>query len=136
MTGSNVTVNNTDIIVLLILGILFLLGVRVVISFFRKPTTPIASQDMNTVCKAGSRLSVSIDGMMCGMCEIHVKDALRKAMPDARNITASHEQGKAEFVLGTTKTIGEIDKVIRSFIDPLGYRIVGVYRKKGHIWQI
>ena len=33
----NVPVNNTDKMILLILAVLFLLGIRIVIGFFRKP---------------------------------------------------------------------------------------------------
>lgn len=27
------------------------------------------------------RISVQVDGMMCGMCKTHVNDAVRKAFP-------------------------------------------------------
>ncbi len=33
----NVPINQTDIIILIILAILFVLGIRIVIGFFRKP---------------------------------------------------------------------------------------------------
>ena len=31
-----------------------------------------------------SKITVKIDGMMCGMCEAHVCDAIRKAVPKAK----------------------------------------------------
>ena len=30
------------------------------------------------------RITVKMDGMMCGMCEAHVNDALRRALPVKR----------------------------------------------------
>ena len=34
------------------------------------------------------RITMKIDGMMCGMCEAHVCDAIRKAVPSARKVSA------------------------------------------------
>ena len=33
--------------------------------------------------------TVKVDGMMCGMCEAHVSDAIRGALP-VKKVTASH----------------------------------------------
>lgn len=33
--------------------------------------------------------TVGVDGMMCGMCEAHVNDAVRKAFP-VKKVTSSH----------------------------------------------
>ena len=32
---------------------------------------------------------VKVDGMMCGMCESHVNDAVRKAFPEAKKVASS-----------------------------------------------
>ena len=38
--------------------------------------------------------TVKVDGMMCGMCEAHVSDAIRGALP-VKKVTASHTKGQA-----------------------------------------
>ena len=36
--------------------------------------------------------TLKIDGMMCGMCESHINDAVRKDFP-VKKVTASHSKG-------------------------------------------
>ena len=38
--------------------------------------------------------TVKVGGMMCGMCEAHVSDAIRGALP-VKKVTASHTKGQA-----------------------------------------
>ena len=116
-------------IVLFILGILFIIGVRIVISFFKKPEAPKDPQSLDSICRSGDRITVTIDGMMCGMCEIHIKDAIRKAIPDAKNITASHESGNANFTLSKSESVGDLMAALHETIDPAGYRILGLTTK-------
>ena len=35
---------------------------------------------------------VNVDGMMCGMCESHINDAIRQAM-QVKRVTSSHSKG-------------------------------------------
>ena len=35
------------------------------------------------------KVILKIDGMMCAMCEAHVCDAIRKAVPAAKKVAAS-----------------------------------------------
>ncbi|SFG14102.1 heavy-metal-associated domain-containing protein [Oribacterium sp. WCC10] len=123
---SDIPFNKTDMIVIAILAILFLLGVRVVISFFQKPQAQGLPQNLDAVFDAGRRVTVIVDGMMCGMCEIHVKDAVRKALPDAKDVTASHESGKVKFTLGKKTDMPELLDALHAAIDPEGYRITEV----------
>ena len=37
--------------------------------------------------------TVEVRGMMCGMCESHVNDAIRAALP-VRKVTSSHAKGR------------------------------------------
>lgn len=37
---------------------------------------------------------VKVDGMMCGMCESHVNEAVRKAFPEAKKVTSSQAKGQ------------------------------------------
>ena len=45
--------------------------------------------------------TVKVDGMMCGMCEAHVSDAIRGALP-VKKVTASHTKGQAAQPAGCT----------------------------------
>lgn len=47
---------------------------------------------------------VTVDGMMCGMCESHVNDAIRKAFP-VKKVTSSHKKG--ETVILTEQPVDE-----------------------------
>lgn len=74
--------------------------------------------------------TVKVDGMMCGMCEAHVNDAVRKALP-VRKVTSSHTRGETVIL---TDEVPEED-AIRRAIDPTGYTVTGItsasYEKKG-----
>lgn len=39
------------------------------------------------------KITVQVDGMMCGMCEAHVNDAVHKAFP-VKEVTSSHSKGR------------------------------------------
>ena len=44
------------------------------------------------------KVTAKIDGMMCGMCEAHIADTIRKAFPDAKKVSASRKHGAATFL--------------------------------------
>ena len=74
---------------------------------------------------------LKIDGMMCGMCEAHVADAIRKAVPAAKKVTASRSKGEASFL-----TEEAVDTAgLKAAIDATGYTCRGLesvpYEKKG-----
>ncbi len=76
------------------------------------------------------KIKMKIDGMMCGMCESHVNDAVRRACP-VKKVTSSHSKG--ETVILTETDIPE--ERLRAAIEPTGYRVLAVskaiYEKKG-----
>ena len=77
------------------------------------------------------RTTLKIDGMMCGMCEAHVCDAIRKAVPAAKKVTASRAKKEATFV-----TDGAVDAdALKAAVDATGYTCLSVlsqpYEKKG-----
>ena len=43
------------------------------------------------------KTTLSIDGMMCGMCESHVNDAIRNAIR-VKKVTSSHTKGETEIL--------------------------------------
>ncbi len=125
MIHSEIPVNRTDMIILLILGIMFFFGIRVVISFFKKPAVPkMIRETGNFTFHKGDKIILMIDGMMCGMCEIHVKDAIRKALPEAKDVTVSHESGEAGFTIVKEEDREALLEKLHGVIDPLGYRII------------
>lgn len=42
--------------------------------------------------------TVKIEGMMCSMCEAHIADTIRKALPDAKKVSASKSKAEAVFI--------------------------------------
>ena len=64
------------------------------------------------------QITVKIDGMMCGMCEAHVNDAIRKAFP-VKKVSASHSKGQAVLLTETDISEEELCKAI----DATGYRV-------------
>lgn len=77
-----------------------------------------------------TKITVQVDGMMCGMCETHVNDAVRKAFP-VKKVTSSHSKG--ETVILTESDIDEA--ALRTAINAIGYEVKAVtkkpYEKKG-----
>ena len=75
------------------------------------------------------QITVKIDGMMCGMCEAHVNDAIRKAFP-VKKVSASHSKGQAVLLTETDISEEELCKAIGA----TGYRVLSVtkvpYEKK------
>ena len=75
-----------------------------------------------------TQITIKIDGMMCGMCESHVNDAVRRAFP-VKKVTSSHAKGQT--VILTEQPIDA--DALRSVID--GYTVLSVeqapYEKKG-----
>ena len=69
--------------------------------------------------------------MMCGMCEAHVADAIRKAFPDAKKVSASRKAKEATFL---SEDVPGEDAVIKA-IEDTGYTAVSVrsgpYKKRG-----
>ena len=76
------------------------------------------------------KITMKIDGMMCGMCEAHVSDAIRKAVPAAKKVSASKSKGEASFL--TPEAIDE--EALIQAIDATGYSCLSVdsvpYEKK------
>lgn len=77
------------------------------------------------------KTTMMIDGMMCGMCEAHICDAIRKAIPEAKNVTASKSKKEAFFL---TEEAVDTDR-LKAAIDATGYSCLGIesatYEKKG-----
>ncbi len=82
------------------------------------------------------QVTVGIDGMMCGMCEAHVGDAIRKQFPEAKKVSASAGKGEARFQLENALPKPMLEHELHAAVDPLGYKILSVQtaeaeKKKG-----
>ena len=76
------------------------------------------------------KITVQVDGMMCGMCESHVNDAVRKTF-QVKKVTSSHSKGQTVIL-----TENDIDEgALRSAIGATGYEVKSMstepYVKKG-----
>lgn len=76
------------------------------------------------------KITLKIEGMMCGMCENHINDAVRRAF-SVRKVASSHAKG--ETVILTQEELSE--EHLRKVIDATGYQLLSVqtepYEKKG-----
>lgn len=76
------------------------------------------------------KITVKVGGMMCGMCESHVNDAVRKAFK-VKKVTSAHSKG--ETVILTENDIDEV--ALRTAIGTTGCEVKTVtrepYEKKG-----
>ena len=75
--------------------------------------------------------TLKIDGMMCSMCEAHVCETIRKAVPAAKKVAASKSKKEASFL---TEEAVNLD-ALKAAIDATGYTCLGIeskqYEKKG-----
>ena len=76
------------------------------------------------------KITVSIEGMACGMCEAHVNEAIRNAF-QVKKVTSSHT--KNQTVIVAEQDIPEQE--LKDVIAKTGYDAVGIscepYEKKG-----
>lgn len=64
------------------------------------------------------RVILKVDGMMCGMCEAHVNDAVRKAA-DVKKVESSHTKCTTEVVCDDA-----VDpQVLKDAIEREGYNV-------------
>ena len=77
------------------------------------------------------RTTLTIDGMMCSMCEAHICEVIRRAVPDAKKVSASHAKGEASFLTETAVD----ESLLKDAIAATGYTCLSVgsapYEKKG-----
>ncbi|HCK87249.1 MAG TPA: copper resistance protein CopZ [Erysipelotrichaceae bacterium] len=63
------------------------------------------------------KITAGVEGMMCGMCESHINDAVRSAFPSIKKVTSDRK--KKQTVIITEDAISE--EQLRAVIDPTGY---------------
>ena len=77
-----------------------------------------------------TQTTIKIDGMMCGMCESHVNDAIRRAF-NVKKVTSSHTTGQTVILAEQAPD----EEKLRAVIGETGYTILSVeqapYERKG-----
>ena len=77
------------------------------------------------------KTTLKIEGMMCSMCEAHICDTIRKAVPSAKKVSASRAKGEASFLTEAAADENRLKDAIAS----TGYTCLGMasatYEKKG-----
>ena len=75
------------------------------------------------------KTTLTIDGMMCSMCESHVNDAIRQHFK-IKKVTSSHAKGVTEII--SEEPLDE--KALREAVGKTGYKVLEVktepYEKK------
>ncbi|KIR01468.1 hypothetical protein P261_00282 [Lachnospiraceae bacterium TWA4] len=79
-----------------------------------------------------TKTTLKIDGMMCGMCESHMNDLVRKLFK-VKSVSSSAKKGETIIV-----TDGDIDlSTMEKEIEGIGYKLLSVnqepYKKKGFL---
>lgn len=65
------------------------------------------------------KTTLKIDGMMCGMCEAHINDVIRKTVKDAKKVSSSHAKGISTF---ESETLPD-KEILKKAIDDTGYEL-------------
>ena len=77
------------------------------------------------------KITLKIAGMMCGMCESHINETVRRAVPGAKKVASSHGKGECTFL--SDDAVDE--SALRKAIEDTGYTLVSLssepYKKKG-----
>ena len=64
---------------------------------------------------------VKVDGMMCGMCEGHINDAIRSHF-QGKKVSSSHSKGQT--VIRSQEALDQAQ--LRQVIDATGYKVLDV----------
>lgn len=76
------------------------------------------------------KITATVEGMTCGMCETHINDAVRQNFK-VKKVTSSHSKGKTEILAEVPLD----DEKLKDVIGKSGYTVTGIhtepYEKKG-----
>ena len=77
------------------------------------------------------KVIIGVEGMACGMCEAHICDTIRKAVPGAKKVSASFRKKEAEFLTESAPS----EETLKKAIEDTGYGFLSYncepYEKKG-----
>ena len=76
------------------------------------------------------KITLKIDGMICGMCESHINDMIRKSFA-VKNVTSSRTKGRTEIIADTALDEEKLRQVIAETRYTLTDMKTEPYEKKG-----
>ena len=118
---TNITLNTADVIVILLILALMAAGLRAVFGFFHPHKHEKIASDYNG--HGAVKLVLQVDGMMCGQCEAHVSDAIRKQV-QVKKVKSSHTKGKT--VIISSHDIP--DASLKEAVASAGYTVTDIAR--------
>ena len=68
------------------------------------------------------KTKVKVGGMMCGMCETHVQEAIRKTLPESSKVKADRKKDMVEFITPTPPD----EEALKKAIESIGYEYGGM----------
>jgi copper chaperone CopZ len=68
------------------------------------------------------KTKANVGGMMCGMCETHVQEAIRKTLPESSKVKADRKKGTVEFITPTAVD----EETVKKAIEATGYEYGGM----------
>ena len=66
------------------------------------------------------KVTVTVEGMMCPMCEAHTNEAIRNAM-SVKSVKSSHKEKKTE-IIGESLS----EDAIKAAIEATGYKVLDI----------
>ncbi len=81
------------------------------------------------------KIILKIDGMMCGMCESHINDVIRRSF-DIKKVNSSHSKGETVIICENAPDGEKLKKVIAD----TGYELKSItsepYEKEGFLSSV
>ena len=68
------------------------------------------------------KTKAKVGGMMCGMCETHVQEAIRKTLSESSKVKADRKKGIVEFCTPTAVD----EEALKKAIESIGYEYGGM----------
>ncbi len=76
------------------------------------------------------KYTIEVTGMMCGMCEAHINETVRKNFP-VKKIRSSHKKGQIEIITDQELDETHFAKVLQEIGYDMGCVVKQPYQKKG-----
>ena len=80
------------------------------------------------------KITLKTDGMMCGMCEAHINNAIRNTFK-IKKVSSSHKKGESVIISEN----GIEDKKLTAVVEEMGYKVLSItkepYKKKFLIFK-
>lgn len=70
------------------------------------------------------RITLKIDGMMCGMCEAHINEEIRRNFA-VKKVSSSHTKGETIIIAENDLS----DTSLEAAIEQTGYQVISVSRE-------